>query len=279
MRIPRHDFQVGDRVSHRPYSSSHTPYKGLGTVVSINAPSGRFRGLVEIEWDTNRTKRTNQGWRTISLVSRAALNHGQPYFSYLGKYYVTGPEFKAGDRVRACLPSLFSPHTDVKYEGSVVQDFRPVSYADKVLIKRDDDDVSSFVDPSRLEKIAPVCTIISLQALQQSLNNMSNDLVNAYMPDKTPVQFHRNPKLRKWETSYTKRIIEELSTLEKITPWDAQKQSATKARNLLRRFWTDLHIPYEQRDAARAELEKARLENVSLREIIANAKRALEHKA
>jgi hypothetical protein len=216
-RVPKNDFQVGDRIRHRP-GSYYTPYKGLGTVVATNTGSncGRFRGLVEIEWDTNRTKRTNQGWRTISLVSRAALNHGQPYFSYLGKYYSA--------------------------------------------------------------------------AVQQSLNNLHSGLVGRREPiiadcaapvpvSPTSLQFHLNPHLRKWDTSYTKGVLDELDVLERLTPWTAQKQSIIKARNLLRGYWTDLHIPYEQRDAARAELEKARLENASLREIIASARRVLERKA
>lgn len=65
------------------------------------------------------------------------------------------------------------------------------------------------------------------------------------------------------------------------------------ALELLRGCWQDLHIPYQQRDQARAELKGAtdviedlrnklaaeRLENVKLRETIANGQRALEHKA
>jgi hypothetical protein len=286
----KHDFQVGDTVEHIPNYSGFN--KGRGKVVALNAVMGAYSSLIEVEWDSN--KRTKQGWRTISLVSRAKPNKAEP-------------NFKAGDRVRL----LFTSH-----EGCVVQDFWPTSLADKVLVKPDKINHSIFVTASRLKKIAPPNTFMDSvlrswagvvsnmtpaagprtipfgrpfrwnSEQQQSLNNLHNGLVDDtafktmaegenYLSEK----YRCNPSMRKWETSYTKGIIEGLDALEKRIYGYCGTLAITKARNLLRGFWKDLHMPYEQRDAARAELEKARLENASLREIIANAQRALEHKA
>lgn len=164
-------------------------------------------------------------------------------------------EFKAGDRVR-----LNRSITSKQYEGAVVQDLCSTSAADKVLVKPDNVSQSFFVSASRLEKIAPLRTSMSPQESQE--------------------KFRRCPTMRKWETSYTKGVIKELNKLRLfVEMFSGTSLAISKARNLLKGYWQDLHIPYQERDAARAELKKARLENVNLREIIANARRALEHKA
>jgi hypothetical protein len=53
-----------------------------------------------------------------------------------------------------------------------------------------------------------------------------------------------------WLTSYTNKIVRDLKTK---TPGSRRKAAA-----LLEQYWRDLHIPYEQRDAARAELKNVK---------------------
>lgn len=57
---------------------------------------------------------------------------------------------------------------------------------------------------------------------------------------------------RKWETSYTKKVVDDLQRA--LPYW--RLQSGAPVVELLTQYWNDLHIPYQQRDTARAEAKR-----------------------
>ncbi len=82
----------------------------------------------------------------------------------------------------------------------------------------------------------------------------------------------------KWEYSYTKRVVGELAKVrESISHFDPDYFKVEAAMNLLRDYWKDSHVPYEQRDGARkvVKIQTERLQQqdeelVRLRSKIAN---------
>lgn len=73
--------------------------------------------------------------------------------------------------------------------------------------------------------------------------------------------FRRNPGMRRWSTSYTKRVGKALLDIRAfVLLFKGNDKPIMDALELMRGYWTDLHVPYEERDTARAELEKVRVE-------------------
>lgn len=62
---------------------------------------------------------------------------------------------------------------------------------------------------------------------------------------------------RKWETSYTKKLVDRIEGA--IRP-SSNSPLGRSAVELLRQYWNDLHTPYEQRDEARAEVKRLQAE-------------------
>lgn len=59
---------------------------------------------------------------------------------------------------------------------------------------------------------------------------------------------------RKWDTSYTRRVVEDLGLARGVAEGYGLSGTASvikKAAELLSQYWNDLHVPYVQRDAAR----------------------------
>lgn len=74
--------------------------------------------------------------------------------------------------------------------------------------------------------------------------------------------FRRDPAKRSWETSYTRRVIGKLHRVRAFVRFFKGDDSAILAAiDLLYGYWKDLHVPYEQRDKAIADLK--RLDEVS----------------
>jgi hypothetical protein len=88
-----------------------------------------------------------------------------------------------------------------------------------------------------------------------------------------------SPYLRRWDTSYTKKVVDELELLcgpmmvpytkraakaavellrQFQFPYDTVQRAAKAAAELLRQYHRDLHLPYQQRDEARAELKRVK---------------------
>lgn len=78
----------------------------------------------------------------------------------------------------------------------------------------------------------------------------------------TSEDFRRDPAKRSWETSYTRRVIGKLHCMRAFVRFFKGDDSAILAAiELLCGYWKDLHVPYEQRDKAIADLK--RLDEVS----------------
>lgn len=76
--------------------------------------------------------------------------------------------------------------------------------------------------------------------------------------DQTSHWYHTHPKARKWDTSYTRDMVIRLVSL-KLAFYEPKHPGVTildDAIKLLEGYWRDLHIPYEQRDQARAEASR-----------------------
>lgn len=79
-------------------------------------------------------------------------------------------------------------------------------------------------------------------------------------------------KNRKWETSYTKKVVDELEKAHPISiPGDV-------AAELLRQYHRDLHLPYEQRDKALARVKELAAANKYLLAEIADMRASLPFK-
>lgn len=264
-------FEAGDLVEHKPYSG-RTPYRGRGTVV------GDVRhlsmNLVEVRWDSGSV--TKQGRLTLRLLRAAPKPQDQSL------------RFKAGDDVKFY-------NNAATQRGKVVQDCRLTDL--NVFLKLHSESVCRWVYHKSVSK-EPFVVIDEAGPVPQNPWNTAGwpkiGMDWARGPDKTSMHFRMNPKLRKWETSYTRRVGVELIKVRRfVDMFSGDAKPIIDALELLRGYWQDLHIPYEQRDQARAELKGAtdviedlrnklaaeRLENVKLRETIANGQRALEHKA
>lgn len=282
--ITAYKFEAGDLVDHEPYGG-RTPYKGRGTVV------GNVRhlsmNLVEVRWDSGSV--TKQGRLTLRLLRAAPKPQDQSL------------RFKAGDDVKFY-------NNAATQRGKVVQDCRLTDL--NVFLKLHSESVCRWVYHKSVSK-EPFVVIDEAGPVPQNPWTTAGwpkiGMDWARGPDKTSMHFRMNPKLRKWETSYTKGVTEELDRLRRMTKSPMAGLGLQNAITLLRGYWQDLHIPYEQRDAALAEAKRMdevctrfrrelseqdlvkedlrnklaaeRLENVKLRETIANGQRALEHKA
>lgn len=90
--------------------------------------------------------------------------------------------------------------------------------------------------------------------------------------------FRRNPSTRKWSTSYTMRVGSALINLRRfVLMFRGDDKPIIDALELLRGYWKDLHVPYEERDQAledlakaKAELAEQRVKNADLREELIN---------
>lgn len=215
-RINIGDFSKGDRVDHKPFG---VPYKGTGTVGDrVNA------GQVQVYWDEVSRGVTKQGVRTLRLIKRA-----EPAL-----------RFKAGDRIN------YNNLVGAGRKGAVVQD---VLLADiNALIKLDTATFSQWEAVSLLTKI------------EEPTNESSDKQLWHTGADSTSEKFRRDPSMRKWETRYTKSVIDDITTFAKARGCIAFDKNHNPeifaALNLLKGYWSDLHIPYEQRDAALAEAKR-----------------------
>lgn len=81
--------------------------------------------------------------------------------------------------------------------------------------------------------------------------------------------FRRNPAMRKWETSYTRQVVDQVLR--------AFPTHGRAAASLLIGYWTDLHVPYEQRDEARAERDEAQAESKRIGEVCDRFRKELSH--
>lgn len=80
----------------------------------------------------------------------------------------------------------------------------------------------------------------------------------------TAETFHKNPEVREqyWKKSYTYHVCIQLSQLNNLRGLAA----ISAAIRLLHQYHRDMHVPYEQRDAARREREAARQERDAARQ-------------
>lgn len=73
----------------------------------------------------------------------------------------------------------------------------------------------------------------------------------------TSEEFRRNPNMRNWDTSYTKRVVAALYRVRDfVRMFKGSYKPINDAIELLDGYWQDLHVPYEQRDAALAEVKR-----------------------
>lgn len=97
--------------------------------------------------------------------------------------------------------------------------------------------------------------------------------------------FRRNPSTRKWSTSYAMRVGSALINLRRfVLMFRGDDKPIIDALELLRGYWKDLHVPYEERDQAledlakaKAELAEQRVKNADLREELIKSERLTEH--
>lgn len=75
---------------------------------------------------------------------------------------------------------------------------------------------------------------------------------------------------KKWVASYTSKVVHELEIAKGLAGWYRQLTAACEAASaLLQQYHRDLHVPYEQRDAARREALELRKEVLRLRKNLA----------
>ena len=96
------------------------------------------------------------------------------------------------------------------------------------------------------------------QTIEAMKNKRANDVVDAMAYGMRNWRQERGIPAAveiKYETSYTRQVVEQLSALTISTP--RAKTAITSAINLLKDYHKSLHAPYEQRDKARQDLTVA----------------------
>lgn len=90
--------------------------------------------------------------------------------------------------------------------------------------------------------------------------------------------FHQNPQARKWDKSYTREVVIGLTLLMDYRHWlrsTKQHQQIKAAKELLEQYWHDLHLPYEQRDEARREVQNLKRRVIELKQANNNLRNQL----